>query len=95
MEVEYSGSSTFQNCRDTGWKEAPSPQSEYAAFLNNYTQPDCGTGYYRAQVAGRFWSISQSRWITSQWHYTSPIWIVCTISSCQAPTRQQARPAAQ
>jgi hypothetical protein len=77
MEVSNSPTGGWYNCagHDTGWVEASQPQSVMTAFLNNYTQPDCGVGYYRAQVAGRFWSVSLNRWITSQWHYTGAVWV--------------------
>jgi hypothetical protein len=83
MEYRPSGSSVWSNCRDNGWVESPKAASAFATYINNFTQPNCGTGYYRTQVAGRFWSISQNNWITSLYHYTAAIYIVCTDPSCQ------------
>jgi hypothetical protein len=74
-EVSPNPTGGFYNCRDTGWVEASIQRSWTAAYINHYGSPDCGAGYYRAQVAGRFWSVSLNRWITSQWHYTAAIWI--------------------
>lgn len=73
--TEYAPTPTsgFYNCRDSGWKESSSA-SWKSAWYNQGKEPDCGNGYYRAQVAGRFWSISLGKWITSNWHYTSSIW---------------------
>ena len=75
MEYAPTPTSGYLNCHDLGWDEAISPQAETTSFWNNQTQPDCGDGYYRAQVAGRFWSVSQNNWITSNWHYTGSIFI--------------------
>jgi hypothetical protein len=84
IEVQPNPSGGFQNCRDSGWKESSSA-SWKSAWFNQYTQPDCGKGYYRAQVAGRFWSVSLNKWITSQWHYTTPIWVdgppICCVAT--------------
>lgn len=75
MEYAPTPTSGYLNCHDLGWDEAISPQAETTSFWNNQTQPDCGEGYYRAQVAGRFWSVSQNNWITSNWHYTGALFI--------------------
>ena len=96
MEVSSSPTGGWYNCagRDTGWREPPGPESEHHAFLNNYTQPDCGVGYYRTQVAGRFWSISLNQWITSQWHYTPAVWVdgpPCCVAATE-PTSKRVPP---
>jgi hypothetical protein len=96
MEVSSSPTGGWYNCagRDTGWVEAATQRSAMTAFLNNFTQPDCGVGYYRAQVAGRFWSISQNNWITSRWHYTAAVWVngpPCCVAATE-PTSKRVPP---
>jgi hypothetical protein len=74
-EVQTSPTGSFYNCRDSGWVEAPTQRSWWNKKTLQYTQPDCGAGYYRSQVAGRFFSVSLNQWITSNWHYSGSIWL--------------------
>jgi hypothetical protein len=86
MEYAPTPTSGYLNCHDNGWDEAPSPQTETTDFINGRTEPDCGEGYYRAQVAGRFWSTSLDQWITSNWHYSPAIFVDGCVSPCTEPT---------
>jgi hypothetical protein len=61
------GVGAWYTCTDSSWKQASAAQQWMRASLNQYTQPDCGGGSYRALAAGRFWSISLNRWETRGW----------------------------
>ena len=67
VQVQTGPTAPWATCHDTGWREAPSPRSWMKAFVAQGVEPDCGDGYYRAQVAGRFYSETQRRWIQRGW----------------------------
>ena len=83
MEYAPSPTSSYINCHDLGWVEAPTQRSFWRVAIKQYSQPDCGQGYYRAQVAGRFLATSTNTWQTSSWHYSPAVFIRCTDPSCQ------------
>jgi hypothetical protein len=90
MQVEPSPTAGWLTCHDTGWKERSSPGSRFWVSVVQYTQPDCGKGYYRAQVAARFFSISLNRWETRGWVYSPSLYLpaVC----CAATTEPAVTP---
>lgn len=75
MQYSPIGSQTWSTCHDTKWKEAPTQRPRWSVWVVQYTMPDCGAGYYRAQSAGRFFSVSLNQWITSNWHYSGYLYI--------------------
>jgi hypothetical protein len=75
MQVQTGPTSGWLTCHDTGWKEASIQRSWMKSSIDQFSQPDCGNGYYRAQVAGRFWSITLGTWITRGWTYSPAIWV--------------------
>ena len=77
------GSSTVIACHDSNWQEAPSQRHNWENHVIQYTQPDCGTGYYEARSAGRFYSISLNRWIATGWVFSGEFYMACTDPSCQ------------
>jgi hypothetical protein len=84
VRYQPTGSSTWYACHDTNWQGAPTPRSLWEVHVVQYTQPDCGTGYYQAKVAGRFYSTSLERLITTPWVLSgSGVYLVCTDPSCQ------------
>ena len=58
----YRPSTGWGTCSNTNWKEAASPRSWMEWFIDQGTVPNCGNGSYRAQVYGRFFSVSLNRW---------------------------------
>jgi hypothetical protein len=83
MEYAPTPTSSYINCHDLGWVEAPTQRHFWWNAVKQHTQPDCGTGYYRAQVAGRFLATSTNTWQTSGWHYSPAVYLVCTDPTCQ------------
>jgi hypothetical protein len=75
MEYAPSPTSGYLNCHDLGWVEAPSQRHFWSKSIVQYSEPDCGTGYYRAQVAGRFFATSTNAWETSSWHYSPALYM--------------------
>jgi hypothetical protein len=65
--IQYQRPTGWVTCRDSGWKQASAASQWMRASLNQYTQPDCGGGSYRALAAGRFYSVSLNRWETRGW----------------------------
>lgn len=86
MEYAPTATSGYYNCHDKGWKEAPTQRHYWWTAIGQYTEPDCGTGYYRAQVAGRFYSVSLNQWITSQWHYSDAVYLSAPPPPTSEPT---------
>jgi hypothetical protein len=74
MQVQPGPTSGWLTCHDLGWSQQ-SASSGKMNFLDQYSQPDCGDGYYRAQVAGRFWSLSLNSWITRGYTYSPAVWV--------------------
>jgi hypothetical protein len=71
--IQYYRPDGWYTCNDSGWRQASQQQSWMSAYLNQWSQPDCGAGSYRALAAGRFWSISLNKWITRGWIYSPSI----------------------
>jgi len=62
--------SSWQTCHDSNWHYV-SPSTTHS-----WREPaDCGSGYYRAQGAGRYWSNSLGNWITTGWAITESLCI--------------------
>ncbi len=85
MEYSPTSGGPYSNCHDLGWVEAPTEWSFWHTTIKQYNEPDCGTGYYRAQVAGRFWAISTGAWESSSWHYSPAVFISMP---CCAPPKE-------
>jgi hypothetical protein len=75
IQVQSSPTSSWRTCSDKLWIEAGTQRWWQWTTLNQGREPDCGAGYYRAQVAGRYWSINLNRWITSGWLYSPSMWL--------------------
>lgn len=91
--IQYYRPDGWYTCNDSGWKQTSN--GRVAAYLNQYTQPDCGNGSYRALAAGRFWSLSLDKWITRGWIATPAISLpsVCCVTETEvAPTPTPATP---
>jgi hypothetical protein len=87
--------SAWYTCRDSNWKQASSASQWMRASLNQYTQPDCGGGTYRALAAGRFWSVSLNRWETRGWIYSPSVGLpstCCVAEETVEPTPTPATP---
>jgi hypothetical protein len=63
--IQYYRPDGWYTCNDSQWQQTTN--GRVAAYFNQYTQPDCGNGSYRALAAGRFWSVSLDKWITRGW----------------------------
>jgi hypothetical protein len=65
----------WQACHDSNWHYAASNRSAF-----EWREPaNCGAGKYRAQSAGRYWSYSLNRWLTTGWVITETL---CVPESC-------------
>jgi hypothetical protein len=62
--MQVSTAQGWATCNDSGWREGPGARSWWKSFINQGTQPDCGSASYRAQVWGRFFSGVTNSWIT-------------------------------
>jgi hypothetical protein len=63
--------SGWQACHDSNWQYAPTNRPRWSI-----RQPaNCGPSYYRAQSAGRYWSNSLGRWLTTGWTITESLCI--------------------
>jgi hypothetical protein len=67
------GVGAWYTCNDSNWTQTSN--GRVAAYINQYTQPDCGAADYRALAAGRFWSLTQNKWITRGWIITPSIYL--------------------
>jgi hypothetical protein len=83
MQYKPTATSGWLTCHDTGWREAPTQRPRWSVWVAQWTQPDCGKGYYQAQVAGEFFAISKNAWIKSNWHYSGSIYLS---GPCCTPT---------
>jgi hypothetical protein len=91
--TQYNRPDGWYTCNDSGWKQTTN--GRVAAYINQYTQPDCGNGSYRALAAGRFWSVTRNSWITRGWIATPAIslsYSCCTTEPEVTPTPTPATP---
>jgi hypothetical protein len=94
VQVQAGPTARWATCHDTGWREARTPRSWMQAFVAQGIEPDCGDGYYRAQVAGRFYSTSRHRWVQRGWIYSGALFMngpTCCVATSR-PAPGQARP---
>lgn len=94
--IQYYRPDGWWTCKDSGWIQASS--GRVAAYVNQYSQPDCGNGSYRSLAAGRVWSNTLGKWITRGWIATPAISLSgcgCTITDTEpevTPTPTPATP---
>jgi hypothetical protein len=88
MQYKPTATSGWLTCHDTGWKEAPTQRPRWSVWVPQWTQPDCGKGYYQAKVAGEFFAISKNAWIKSNWHYSGSIYMSgpCCVATTEPTT---------
>jgi hypothetical protein len=77
LQVQYKPTPTsgWLSCHAGSWKEAANPQSGMKTAVAQWTQPDCGDGYYRSRVYGRFFSTSLNTWIRRGPIYTPSLFL--------------------
>lgn len=65
LQVQYKPTATsgWLTCHPGSWKESGGAWSWMKTSVAQWTEPDCGTGYYRSRVYGRFFSTSLNTWI--------------------------------
>jgi hypothetical protein len=77
LQVQYkpTPTSSWLSCHPGSWREAASPRSWMKTAVAQYSEPDCGDGYYRSRVYGRFYSLSLGSWVRRGPIYTPSLWL--------------------
>jgi hypothetical protein len=77
LQVQYkpTPTSSWLSCHPGSWKEKATPGSWMKTYVAQYKEPDCGDGYYRSRVYGRFYSTSLNTWIRRGPIYTASLWL--------------------